>query len=59
MMSDREPTICAHIPCGCLVAPGEKYCSDSCRDAGSNEVEVECECMHETCTMASESEKIA
>jgi len=58
-MRDVEQRTCAHIPCGCLVPPGEEYCSESCRDAGSNEVEIECECLHAACTMAGENEKIA
>ena len=58
LMKDRQKT-CAHPPCGCVVAPDEKYCSESCRDAGSGEVEIECECGHATCTMAGEDELIA
>jgi hypothetical protein len=58
LMKDRQKT-CAHLPCGCVVPPDEKFCSESCRDAGSGEVEIECECGHATCTMAGEDELIA
>jgi hypothetical protein len=59
LMNDVEQKICAHVPCGCVVRPGEKYCGESCKDAGSGEVEIECECGHATCTMAGENERIA
>ena len=59
LMKDVEQKTCAHIPCGCVVRPGERYCSESCEEAGSHEVEIECECGHATCTIASEDEKIA
>jgi hypothetical protein len=41
---------CAHEPCNCNVASGEKYCSDFCKDAGSNEVEIACDCGHPACS---------
>jgi len=40
---------CAHEPCVCVVPDGEKYCSDFCKTAGSEEVEIACECDHEAC----------
>jgi hypothetical protein len=58
-MSDIEQRTCAHIPCTCPVSPGEEYCSESCRDAGSNEVEIECGCLHAACTNSAENRKIA
>ena len=58
-MSVIEQRTCAHIPCTCPVPPGEKYCSESCRDAGSNEVEIECDCLHEACVNSAENQKIA
>jgi len=41
---------CAHEPCACDVAAGEKFCSDWCKEAGSEEVEIACECGHEPCS---------
>jgi hypothetical protein len=41
---------CAHEPCNCDVAPGEKFCSDFCKDAGSEEVEIACDCGHAPCS---------
>ena len=38
-MANEEEQICAHEPCACTVPEGEKYCSDYCRTAGSEEVE--------------------
>ena len=48
-MANEEEQICAHDPCACTVSEGEKYCSDYCRNAGSEEVEIACECDHEGC----------
>jgi hypothetical protein len=50
--SEDELEMCAHIPCTCVVAPGQKYCSEACREAGSEEVEIACECGHEDCSLA-------
>lgn len=59
LMNYPEQRTCAHIPCNCLVKPGEKYCSDSCSDAGSEDVEIACECGHESCSIAAEAEDVA
>ena len=48
-MAVEKRNICAHEPCACTVAEGEKYCSNYCRTAGSEEVEIACECDHEAC----------
>ena len=56
-MKDFEENTCAHIPCTCVVARGQKYCSDSCKEAGSEEVEIACECGHATCSMTGEQEE--
>jgi len=39
---------CAHAPCNCVVAEGEKYCSNYCKEAGV-EVELACDCNHPNC----------
>jgi predicted nucleic acid-binding Zn ribbon protein len=39
-MTTAEQKTCAHIPCTCAVEAGQKYCSESCRDAGSDEAEI-------------------
>lgn len=49
LMTTLEQNTCAHIPCTCAVEDGKKYCSESCADAGSGEVEIACECDHATC----------
>ena len=59
LMNYPEQRTCAHIPCTCTVKPGEKYCSDSCRDAGSDDVEIACECGHATCAIGAEEEDVA
>ena len=41
--------ICEHEPCTCTVASGQKFCSDFCRDAGADEVEIACQCAHPAC----------
>jgi hypothetical protein len=50
-MANQEKTTCAHIPCMCEVASGEKYCSEACRNAGSKDVEIACQCDHPTCPL--------
>jgi hypothetical protein len=42
---------CAHIPCLCNVTNGEKYCGEACRDAGSKDVEIACQCDHPACPL--------
>jgi hypothetical protein len=51
-MKNEEATKCAHIPCECEVADGQKYCSENCRFAGSEEVEIACHCHHAACPVA-------
>jgi hypothetical protein len=51
-MSQDEQRTCAHIPCRCVVAADQKYCSDACREAGAEEVEIACECDHPACPLA-------
>jgi hypothetical protein len=48
-VADQKQKTCAHEPCQCTVPEHEKYCSDSCRDAGADEVEIACECGHPAC----------
>jgi len=48
-MANEQKHVCAHEPCQCAVPAGEKFCSDFCRDAGANEVEIACECNHPAC----------
>jgi hypothetical protein len=54
-MTTAEQNTCAHIPCTCVVESGKKYCSESCSDAGSGEVEIACECGHATCSTSVEA----
>jgi len=46
-MKDSDRKKCAHVPCSCVTE--EKYCSQSCKDAGSEEVEIGCSCGHASC----------
>jgi hypothetical protein len=48
-MEHQEARQCAHEPCQCKVPENEKYCSDYCRAAGSEEMEIACDCEHEPC----------
>jgi hypothetical protein len=50
-MKDQKVRKCAHIPCRCNVANGEKYCGEPCRDAGSEDVEITCQCDHQPCPL--------
>lgn len=47
---DQKERKCAHEPCNCDVAQGQKFCSDWCKDAGAEEVEIACECGHAPCS---------
>ena len=51
VMANQETRKCAHIPCLCDVPGGIEYCSDSCRDAGSDDVEIACQCDHRACPL--------
>jgi len=51
MMANQETRKCAHIPCLCDVPRGIEYCSDSCRDAGADDVEISCQCDHTACPL--------
>lgn len=48
-MSNEKSNKCAHPSCVCTAPQGEKYCSQFCKDAGSNEVEIGCDCGHPAC----------
>jgi len=51
-MAKQKTKKCAHIPCLCDVGNGEEYCGESCRDAGSEDVEIACQCDHPACPLA-------
>jgi len=48
-MANEEEQICAHEPLRLYGSPGREILSDYCRTAGSEEVEIACECDHEAC----------
>jgi hypothetical protein len=48
-MSDKKK--CAHPACQCVPAGDEKYCSQYCKDAGTEDVEISCDCGHEGCSL--------
>jgi hypothetical protein len=50
-MAKQNTRKCAHIPCLCDVADGEEYCGQICRDAGSEDVEIACQCDHLACPL--------
>jgi hypothetical protein len=33
------------------VADGEEFCGEACRDAGSDDVEIACQCDHPACPL--------
>jgi hypothetical protein len=49
-MAKDQSTKCAHLPCVCVPPAGEKYCSQLCKEAGSEEAEIACDCGHPPCT---------
>jgi len=50
-MNDQKVGKCAHIPCRCSVADGKKYCGEACRDFGSEDVEIACQCDRQSCPL--------
>jgi hypothetical protein len=50
-MANQESKKCAHIPCLCDVLDGEEFCGEACRDAGSEDVEIACQCSHPACPL--------
>src|SRR5580700_9426187 len=50
-MDNQSKTKCAHIPCACEVPPSQEYCSEACRNAGSEDVEIACQCDHAACPL--------
>jgi hypothetical protein len=50
-MTTSEKRKCAHVPCRCLVQSSDKYCGEACKEAGSKEVEIACQCDHEPCPL--------
>jgi len=45
-MPDKTSHKCAHPSCICAAPPSEKYCSQFCKDAGPDELEIACDCGH-------------
>jgi hypothetical protein len=50
-MANQETRKCAHLPCLCDAADGEEYCGEACRNAGSEDVEIACQCDHFACPL--------
>jgi hypothetical protein len=50
-MTTSEKNKCRHLPCRCQVQSGDKYCGQACKDAGSKEVEIACQCEHGPCSL--------
>jgi hypothetical protein len=50
-MANQKTTKCAHLPCLCDAPGGEEYCGEVCRDAGSEDVEIACQCNHPACPL--------
>ena len=49
LLMKQEKKMCARIACFCAVPVGEEFCSELCRQAGSDGMEVACECDHPAC----------
>jgi len=50
-MANQTAKKCAHLPRLCEVSKSEEYCGESCRDAGSEELEIACQCDHPACPL--------
>jgi hypothetical protein len=51
VMPNQNTRKCAHIPCLCDVAKGQEYCGEACRYAGSEDVQIACQCDHASCPL--------
>jgi hypothetical protein len=50
-MTTNEQVKCGHLPCRCLVQAADKYCGQACKEAGTKEVEIACQCDHGSCPL--------
>jgi hypothetical protein len=50
-MTTNQQKKCAHIPCRCSARAGDTYCGQVCKDAGSEDVEIACQCDHGPCPL--------
>jgi hypothetical protein len=50
-MTTKERENCAHLPCPCFAQAGDKYCGQARKEAGSEEVEIACQCDHQPCPL--------
>lgn len=50
-MTNQNTRKCAHIPGLCDAAKGAEYCGEACRYAGSEDVEIACQCDHTACPL--------
>jgi len=50
-MKNQDTRKCAHLPCLCNVPQGQEYCGEVCRDAGSEDVDIACQCGHPACPL--------
>ena len=53
-MHTTQPEKCAHPNCHCVVSEVQQYCSEYCREGGSDA--DHCECGHLSCRQATEHE---
>jgi hypothetical protein len=49
--ANARKRMCAHISCLCSVPDRQEYCGAACRDAGSGDVEIACQCDHMACSL--------
>ncbi len=45
-MATNDLVKCAHLPCKCPVQAGDEYCGQACKEPGSKDVEIACQCDH-------------
>lgn len=48
---EKTDVMCKHPACSCPVTDGESYCSQYCKDAGADEIEISCDCGHAGCAL--------
>ena len=46
---------CAHPACKCAAPKNDDYCSQYCKDAGKDDVEISCDCGHTGCSITEQT----
>jgi hypothetical protein len=51
MTTTEQTKVCTPSMPVLSVQPGDEYCGQACKEAGSSEVEIACQCDHGACPL--------